>query len=403
MANANLALEPLADVHLDDAHEAVDAQGDIGFELGWDHARWGITPPAEHLVEGNPVRLGWQAGRDCFGRRQPLRHRSGEAQAAVQDWLALRLLAWLRGLHLEALTVTPHHLAQLQVSHCPVTREALQRGRAGHRPQITRLCLDAGYAAGHLAMLGERAAAAQDGLTFEELAAQANAHTRAHASRPQLQLTDLLTPLQWARLAVLRAFVTPLPHAQAAALPLLVLPPNRLRLRNPIQGLQVLVTMLLAHSGWSKRLPQLEALMPHAAARRELHAFFLCLMAKAIAAKAIAAGRPADAPAKRWALEDAWRHPQVQAHWKRFALLLDADSAETALQRAVEAGLAPRHTRLHTDAQATEGWSLDSHGHATPDQATSLRGTQPRHERRAGRPRLQVVSIGAPQQLALPM
>ena len=40
-----------------------------GFEIGWDHARFRLTPPAEHLLADHPVRQGWEAGRSTFGRR----------------------------------------------------------------------------------------------------------------------------------------------------------------------------------------------------------------------------------------------------------------------------------------------------------------------------------------------
>ncbi|MEO8297227.1 MAG: hypothetical protein ABI574_05410 [Burkholderiales bacterium] len=372
-----------------------------GFDLGWDHARHGLTPPAEHLVAGNPVRQGWQAGRAAFGRR------TRAATPAVQQWLTLRLTAWLHGRHFEALTVTPHYLAQLQASHCPITREALD----ARTTALTRLCVDAGYAAGHLAALSPRAAAAQDGMDLDALIEQlhqlqvqpatntpidtatARAQARWNRTHPELNL------VQWSRMTVLRSFVTPLPHAQAAALPLLVLPPNRLRLRNPIQGLQVLVTLQLAKSGWSKRLPQLEALMPHASARRELHNFFMCLMPRVIAA-----GRPDDAQAKRWALEDAWRHPLVQSHWKRFALMLDGAQADAILARALDAGLMPQRAQLHTDEQATDGWALQTLGFSAqarmvPAQAAAAQ--------RAGLRTLlahrQVPAIVVPRQLALPM
>jgi len=46
-----------------------------------------------------------------------------------------------------------------------------------------------------------------------------------------------LTAEQWARVAVLCSFLEALPHDEACALPLLVLPPNRLRLFNPVQAL----------------------------------------------------------------------------------------------------------------------------------------------------------------------
>ncbi|MFX5464791.1 hypothetical protein ABTD44_20675, partial [Acinetobacter baumannii] len=79
------------------------------------------------------------------------------------------------------------------------------------------------------------------------------------------------------RLAVLASFVTPLSHEQAAAMPLLVLPPNRLRLFNPIQALQALVTRQLATPGWSARLSRLEALLPTDALRSDFNRFLLAL------------------------------------------------------------------------------------------------------------------------------
>ena len=42
---------------------------DCAFELGWDYAHRAVVPPAEHLHPLSPVRQGWDAGRDCFGRR----------------------------------------------------------------------------------------------------------------------------------------------------------------------------------------------------------------------------------------------------------------------------------------------------------------------------------------------
>ena len=48
---------------------------DTGFELGWDYAHYAGVPPTEHLHPLSPVRQGWEAGRECFGRRTLLAHR----------------------------------------------------------------------------------------------------------------------------------------------------------------------------------------------------------------------------------------------------------------------------------------------------------------------------------------
>jgi hypothetical protein len=357
------------------------AATDTGFELGWEHARFGLTPPTEHLVAGNPLRQGWEAGRTAFGRR------ARECSPAARRWLALRVTAWLHDRHFEALTVTPHFLGQIDTPVCPITRETLsqQRGQA-NEALVTRVCDDAGYAAGNLVVMSARAAGAKSDLDFEEAVARAEG-SRGQAGLPWSSTHAELSTPQWARLAVLLSFVTPLPHARAAALPLLMLPPNRLRVLNPIQGLQTLVTLLLAKSGWSQRLPKLEALLPNATARRELRAFFMVYLPRVIAA-----GRPDDAVAWRRALEDGWRHPLVQSHWKRFALQLDADSCDTVLKRAIEAGLMTQRVQVHSDEQATEGWSLETRGYAQ-------RKAAPRRSMRA----VTLRPVAMPRQLALPM
>jgi len=358
---------------------------DIGFELGWDHARYGLTPPAEHLIAGNPLRDGWEAGRAAFGRR------TRESNANARRWLTLRLTAWLHGRHFEPLTVTPNFLGQIDTAACPITREALTTTRGpAHEAVVARVCEDAGYAAGNLAMLSARAASAKTALDFEEAVARAEQAQRNEPGHANRAHADLTAP-QWARLAVMLSFVTPLPHARAAALPLLVLPPNRLRVLNPIQGLQTLVTLLLAKSGWSQRLPKLEALMPHAAARRELRAFFMVYMPRVIAG-----GRPDDHAAWRRALEDAWRHPLVQSHWKRFALKLDEPTCDAVLQRAIEAGLMTQRVQVHTEEQATEGWSLETRGFAE-------RRAVARRRQRAAAPQAAAMPALQPRQLALPM
>ncbi|MFO1269065.1 MAG: hypothetical protein U1F67_21345 [Rubrivivax sp.] len=66
----------------------------------------------------------------------------------------------------------------------------------------------------------------------------------------------------WWRLAALRSFATPLPQADAARLPLAVLPPNRVRVLNAAQALQVLLTLLMTASDWCARIGEVAALLP---------------------------------------------------------------------------------------------------------------------------------------------
>jgi hypothetical protein len=235
----------------------------------------------------------------------------------------LRLQAWLAGDRFETLQLTPNYLAQLARSHCPVTGEA---GTAQRPLQLCRINRQAGYAAGNLAALGARAAAALDGA--EDLSAG-----------------------EWQRLRLLQSFVTPLAHEAAACLPLLLLPPNRLRMLNAIQGLQALVTLQLGGERWGARIAPLVEALPDAATRRDFQLFFHSLMARLLEG-----GRETDPQRLRLRMESAWLDRGLQARWQRFALRLDADAAEALLQRASLQPLPSTGLLWHAPDIATDGW-----------------------------------------------
>ena len=349
-AIAHPCAEPHAPVALLTTHEH------IGFELGWDHAHHGVTPPAPYAQEPSPLRHGWLAGQAAFGAR------TLKPTAAARQWLQLRLHAWLRGRSVELFQVTPHYLQRLDVSHCPITRAALPHVEGERRDgTIDRVRNDAGYAAGNLAMLSAQAQVAKAAHRFDSAQAIARRleaeRARGH-NAPVLQ--DGLSAIQWGRIAVLCSFVEPLSHARACELPLLVLPPNRLRLFNPVQALQAFISQQLLTAGWSRRVNAIEALLPGQPARRAFRSFFQALLPRVLEA-----GRPADPQRARWAVEDAWRHAPVMQRWVRFALLLTPVKCESLLARAVAQGLAPAGVRFEpwADAEATDGWRLASRGY----------------------------------------
>jgi hypothetical protein len=163
--------------------------------------------------------------------------------------------------------------------------------------------------------------------------------------------------------ATLISFVTPLPHEQAARLPLHVLPPPRLRLLNPVQGLQALLTLQLAQPQWSQRLGRIEALFDALGLRQDYNLFIHTLIPRLLAAQV------RDDPLRtRWALEDAWSHEALNRRWQRLALRLDADASQTLIGRMVARGLVPQGGVLaHASSeQATEGWALERQGYAPP-------------------------------------
>jgi len=340
--NTQIAARPALvqfDLDMDDAPAAISAHERTGLALGHDYALHGVTPPIAHLYPQSPLQRGWLAAR---GRtvRTP-------ASPQVERWLALRTHAWAPGRSFEDIQLTPHHLAQLDTPHCPITRELLDDETCS----IDRVRDDAGYAAGNLAVMSRRANRAKgqrDHQALSEMAASC-------AAGPITRIGGL-AEAEWERLTVLASFVTPLSHEEAARIPLRVLPPNRLRLFNPVQALQALVTRQLATPGWSARLSRLEALLPTDALRTDFNRFLLALAPRVLAAAEL------EQPHQiRWALEDAWTLPLVQKRWTRFALQLTAEQAENLVERAAAKKLSPVHIQRHDDA--TDGWALTTGGY----------------------------------------
>ena len=319
-----------------------------GFELGWDFAHHRVCPPEAYAQAPSPLRDGLLAGQATFGLR------TLNATPPVRQWLRLRLHAWLRGRSVELVQVTPNHLAQLDVSHCPITRAALGvAALEGSDASIDRVRNDAGYAAGNLAVMSTKANHAKAGHGF-----RAAMRFVKEVEAGALGGIHGLTAAQWARVAVLCSFVEPLPHDEACALPLRVLPPNRLRLFNPAQALQAFVSRQLLVPGWSQRVSRIEALIPGKPAQRAFQAFFHALLPRVLEA-----GRHTALHAARWAVEDAWRHALVQRRWATFARLLTAAECETLVKRATARKLGSQVVNPLSDAQATEGWNLASRGY----------------------------------------
>ena len=320
----------------------------IGFELGWDYAHHSVTPPAPYAQEPSSLRHGWLAGQATFGLRtlEPTRH--------VRKWLQLRLHAWLRGRSVELIQVTPHYLQQIDVSHCPITRTALSNGALeGSDASVDRVRSDAGYAAGNLVVMSTKANHAKAAYGFRD----------ALKFVQQIEAGNLgglqgLSAAQWSRVAVLCSFVEPLPHDEACSLPMLVLPPNRLRLFNPAQALQAFISQQLLVPGWSHRIARLEDLLPGKAVKRAFQVFFHALLPRVLEA-----GKAMDGQALRWAIEDAWRNPLALQRWTAFAGQLSAAQCEAIVARAGAKKLGTLHVQQVSDAQATEGWNLATRGY----------------------------------------
>jgi hypothetical protein len=259
---------------------------------------------------------------------------------------------------------------------------------------------DAALAAGHLVTLSVRAAAALstpvaatavDGQDPDPMAvagstASTTASTTANTSASTTASADAadtarrlrtqpgareagLDAAAWGRLAVLRSFVQPLTPAQVATLPLLVLPPNRVRVLSAVQGLQVAATLALQGTDRAVRLLQLAALPTQEDHRQALRVLVLTLLARC------PTGLDSLAPrAARQALEDLWQDPLLQRRWERLALRLSDAEAESVLQRAHATRLLGPGWRPLDAGFAVDGWDLPA-----------ARRGESRHVRRATR------------------
>ncbi len=347
---------------------------DIAYELGWDHARHTVELPSEALSASHRLRLGYETGRHMFGPR------ARSATPAARLWLGLRLQALLRGRRFEPLSVTPNYLQQLQATHCPITRQALTRSdndacglSAGGAPsdaRIVRLRDDAAYAAGHLVTVSRTA----------EAALQACADL--DPSDICAEVTGL-SPAATERLAALVACVTPLPQQQAAQIPLCVLPPNRLRLLNPVQALQAVVTRLrLPHAQRDTRWTDLLAMWDHLGADRPV---WLERLRQLTAAEATPP--TADDPTVRWAIEDAWADDELRACWTEWASQAPPLQIDTLLAAIAEHGKTGPRLLILPAEQCTDGWSLDTRGFAPPSPSAQIHPFPPRGPRHPTPPR----------------
>ncbi|MEQ1804720.1 MAG: hypothetical protein ABL900_05020 [Burkholderiaceae bacterium] len=335
------------------------AEDTLAFELGWDHARYGVVPTLPQAYDSPALRCGLVAGRASAAprRRAPSR--------AVQLWLKLRLQAWCEGQSVEPVQVTPRFVQQLEVSHCPITRAPLGRADSGcGDAAIIRVRHDAAYAAGNLAMLSAKAQRASCAITR----AQAQQLARRLDADGPVGSGGLggLTGAQWARVASLASFVEPATHEQACTQPLLVLPPNRLRLFNPAQALQAFVSRQLLAPGWSLRMSRIEALLPAKGAQRSFQTFFHALLPRVLEA-----GRNLAAHEQRWAIEDAWRQALVQQRWWAFARQLSAAQCEALVVRAHAKRLGQGLLQALDDRAAVDGWELRQPGQVSTAAAVS--------------------------------
>lgn len=402
-------------VELELPHDDREHADATGFRIGWDHAHRGLVPPPELLVDGTPIGEGWRAARAVFGGRSM----PWPANRHTRRWLALRIEAWRAGAAFDLATVTPNHLAQIEATRCPARQTALSGGSSQlpDAPVVVRLNPSAAYAAGNLVTLSRAAADAWQGLGVEALVQRARAceaaeilaaqgllfdHRATHepaaglaGADPSPAPTDpAATASMWWRLATLRSLATPLSAAEAARLPLAAMPPNRVRVLNAPQALQVLLTLRLACDDWSARMVQVAARLPAHSLRTDFNLWVGALAPRRLEAQAL--GRD---PVR--ALEAAWLGERVQRRWHHFVLSLGEVACEQLVRQLAGEKLAGLRTEHLAWEQALDGWSLPATPSArkAPPRRPVVSATTPR----PGAPsRAAAEATGAPARPAAP-
>jgi hypothetical protein len=263
----------------------------------------------------------------------------------------------MRGKAFELVQVTPNFLEHIDVAVCPITGAALTHATGTEADaSVDRVNNQAGYAAGNLAVMSARANQAKAAYDWRDAAGFVR-----QIEAGQLGQIDGLTAREWARLAALMSYCTPLSQAEAAHLPLLVTPPPRLRILNPVQAVQAGLTICFARPGRSPKVDALVRLFP-AGVRHEVRSFMTMLLARRIAA-----GPAANQAQLRTALEAAWCEPLVVRRWQRAALRMDPASCEAVAAALPAAATACAPMRYLSIEQATEGWALDTGGRVRAD------------------------------------
>ncbi len=328
---APLAAAPVALVPVREQAPANDV--DPGDAIGFEYARFGLVPPAPCLWPGHPIREGWERGRRLMSRRTRV------ATLAVTRWLALRLAAWQRGESFDDHQITPQLLRSLEVAtHCPITGRALHNDACVVPIDIAR-----GWAAGNLVLLSPMIAERWTSIDW----AMAQAALLRAEDAPET-LVGGLSLRHWRRVVALKSLTTALPHDEAARIPLHVLPPNRIRLANPIQELQAVLTLQLAVPGWGQRARGIAEAMP-VALRNEFNLFFNSLLAQALRQ-----GHGSAKAEMRDALATAWGDAVVQRRWLRFTALVDAGLAGTLVERLTREPMPGLYVVRHGEVEAQQ-------------------------------------------------
>ncbi|HSI56216.1 MAG TPA: hypothetical protein VLA16_01585 [Ideonella sp.] len=304
---------------------------EVGRRLGHDFYRFSRLPlrpdwpPAvREGYEAAAARRGPRAGGDRFERK----------------WLQLRMGACQRQ-RAVCDDVTPDLLRELDLGHCPVTREPLTHGLQRDTDwSVDRLNNDGAYAPGNLAVMSVRANRAKGTLSFDEVL------RAAQGDRPMGELTRP----QWLRLAVLMAGPAFATRQHLAPLLPLVAPLPSHSVRLAMQQIQRLFTLQSARPAGKNALVKAF----RQAAPQELQRMRLQMLADAVHEGL----KHLQASELCW---DVWLQPRVMEALRQWHDALDPASRARAARISAHLAGAERVTRATLSA-----WHMPTRGYSRP-------------------------------------
>lgn len=301
-----------------------------GFALGWDYAAYGL----ELMPDAEPdLMTGFKEGQKRFARRT-LSH-----DRYVRKWLVLRHNAWRRGRVFDA-GVTPQYLESITPRYCPITRVELTVGTGADSDcSVDRLENLGGYAPGNLVVLSVRANEAKAAMGYCDVLRLLQAKEPAKG----------LSAVEWARMAALMGMAAD----EESVLPLLVMPPRRLNIRNRYSFLQMASMMATYSQHYAELAPDIQRACPGKSAKKAFEK--LLDAAGGHITYAIRQG----APSATCAIEDSWRNGDLLRRFRAWVSLMSDDGLDHCLAEAT------RHLPgiRRAPAGQRQTWALETRGY----------------------------------------
>lgn len=335
----------------------------IGFEIGWDYAKLGVSPRDFEKSEGTfkPVLDGYLQGVQQFPNQR--------AQYAPKDyrfvikWLRLRMNAYRRN-RIFSPTLTWEHIRDIDKEECPITRERFTYGSKMDTDwSIDRVNNNGAYAPGNIMSMSKRANRAKGTLGVMGCIVASN-----RAKGMEGGFYHDLNETQWMRLAYLMSVNSTENEYEYGYLPLAAIPPKNMPVMNPLHILQARASHEFmsapnseANKMWTKAFKVVDS--------HNLH--------KRVAIF-IAAARGAYIHARKtqkntlYALTDAWMTPLVSQYWLDIAEKIDFDQASKVLaecQRLSDGTLA-----FGDYFKVREAWGTDTQGYVSPEMQNAHAG-----------------------------